>query len=157
MHNHARLWTASLACNIAATHWYQPAQWMYYHLLDGDLASNSLSWQWVASTFSPRKYFAIEQNINRYSESSQFDTFLDYDYDSLSGRPVPDVLIKRTDLDLSHALPDNEASLIQSCKQPVFLYSIWNLDPVWRQRETGIRILLIEPDMHREFALSPLR
>ena len=48
MHNHLRMYVASIACNIAQSHWMIPAKWMYYHLLDADWASNSLSWQWVA-------------------------------------------------------------------------------------------------------------
>ena len=56
MHNHARMYTAMLTCNIAQAHWLSPAKWMYYHLLDGDLASNMLSWQWVAGSFSSKKY-----------------------------------------------------------------------------------------------------
>ena len=44
LHNHMRMYLASIACNIAKSHWKHPAQWMYYHLLDGDWASNSLSW-----------------------------------------------------------------------------------------------------------------
>jgi deoxyribodipyrimidine photo-lyase len=46
MHNHVRMYVASIACNIARSHWFVPAQWMYYHLLDADWASNALSWQW---------------------------------------------------------------------------------------------------------------
>ena len=36
MHNHLRMYVAALACNIAKSHWKVPAQWMYYHLIDGD-------------------------------------------------------------------------------------------------------------------------
>jgi deoxyribodipyrimidine photo-lyase len=57
MHNHLRMYTASVACNIGRYHWREPARWMYYHLLDGDVASNHLSWQWVASSFSSKKYY----------------------------------------------------------------------------------------------------
>ena len=49
MHNHMRMYVASIATNIAKSHWKNPAKWMYYHLLDGDWASNALSWQWVAA------------------------------------------------------------------------------------------------------------
>ncbi|MEO5685193.1 MAG: FAD-binding domain-containing protein [Chitinophagaceae bacterium] len=45
MHNPVRMYLAGITCNIGKAHWLQPARWMYYHLLDGDLASNSLSWQ----------------------------------------------------------------------------------------------------------------
>ncbi len=50
MHNHIRMYVAAIACNIGGSHWKVPAQWMYYHLLDGDWASNALSWQWVAGS-----------------------------------------------------------------------------------------------------------
>ena len=36
MHNHMRMYVASIACNQGKSHWKLPAQWMYYHLLDGD-------------------------------------------------------------------------------------------------------------------------
>ena len=55
MHNHVRMYTASLVCNMAKAHWLQPSQWMYYHLLDGDIASNNCSWQWVAAAFASKK------------------------------------------------------------------------------------------------------
>ncbi|MFM8316936.1 MAG: FAD-binding domain-containing protein, partial [Bacteroidota bacterium] len=58
MHNHLRMYTAALACNVGGSHWLQAARWMFYHLLDADWASNALSWQWVAGAFSTRKYFA---------------------------------------------------------------------------------------------------
>ncbi|MGA1048830.1 MAG: FAD-binding domain-containing protein, partial [Minisyncoccia bacterium] len=75
MHNHARMWTASLVTNIAKSYWKIPSQWMYYHLLDGDIASNTLSWQWVSGTFSSKKYFANQENINKYSKTNQYNTF----------------------------------------------------------------------------------
>ena len=58
MHNHLRMYIASLACNVAQSQWRIPAKWMYYYLLDADWASNALSWQWVAGTNSNKKYFA---------------------------------------------------------------------------------------------------
>ncbi|NOS92394.1 MAG: deoxyribodipyrimidine photolyase, partial [Cyclobacteriaceae bacterium] len=48
LHNHVRMYVASLMCNIGKAYWQVPSQWMYYHLLDGDVASNTCSWQWVA-------------------------------------------------------------------------------------------------------------
>jgi hypothetical protein len=47
LHNHARLWLASYAIHLRKIHWRAGADWMWSHLLDGDLASNHLSWQWV--------------------------------------------------------------------------------------------------------------
>ena len=50
VHNHARMWIASLVC-VGQTKWQIPAKWLYYNLLDGDPASNNLSWQWFAELF----------------------------------------------------------------------------------------------------------
>jgi len=42
---------------------------MYYHLFDGDWASNAWSWQWIARVNSSKKYFANQENINNYAGS----------------------------------------------------------------------------------------
>jgi deoxyribodipyrimidine photolyase len=86
LHNHERMWLAMLICNIAGTNWKTGAKWMYYHLIDGDLASNSLSWQWVAGTFSSKKYFANQENLNKYgnSQDRQSGTIIDKSYEELS-------------------------------------------------------------------------
>jgi deoxyribodipyrimidine photo-lyase len=85
LHNRERMWLAMLVCNVAGTRWQTGAKWMYYYLLDGDLASNTLSWQWVAGTFSSKKYFANQENLNKYgnSEDKQFKTILDKSYEEL--------------------------------------------------------------------------
>ena len=54
LHNHARMWLASYVVHLRKVHWRAGADWLYGHLLDGDLASNHLSWQWVAATGSGR-------------------------------------------------------------------------------------------------------
>ena len=54
MHNHVRMYIASIICNIGKCHWYIPAQWFYYHLIDGDWGSNALSWQWVCGSNSSK-------------------------------------------------------------------------------------------------------
>ena len=50
LHNHARMWLASYVVHLRKIHWRAGADWMVAHLMDGDLASNHLSWQWVAGT-----------------------------------------------------------------------------------------------------------
>lgn len=161
MHNHARLWVAAVVCNVARTHWYQPARWLYYHLLDGDLASNSLSWQWVSGSFSHRKYYANQENLNRFARREQHDTFLDCSYEQLPGLSVPEVMRKRSDFVLDNQFPVSACRPVSNTDRKVLLHSIWNLDPLWHNDESaqGIfrRILWIEPKMHVEFALSSLR
>lgn len=67
MHHHARLWLASYIVHHRKMDWREAADWFEAHLLDGDLASNHLSWQWVASTFSSRPYFANKETISRFT------------------------------------------------------------------------------------------
>lgn len=104
IHNHERMWLASVVCNIAGTSWLTGAKWMYHYLLDGDVASNMLSWQWVAGSFSSKKYFANQENINKYAGFKQFKTFLDKSYEELPDMEVPEVLNERMELKLKTAL-----------------------------------------------------
>jgi deoxyribodipyrimidine photo-lyase len=96
------MWLAMLICNIAGTKWETGAAWMYYHLLDGDLASNTLSWQWVAGTFSSKKYFANQENLNKYgnSQDRQYGTILDKSYEDLAqdseNKVVPSIFKDRS-------------------------------------------------------------
>lgn len=67
LHNHARMWLASYLVHLRKVHWHAGAQWMLGHLLDGDLASNHLSWQWVAGTCSSKPYLFNADNIAKYA------------------------------------------------------------------------------------------
>ena len=92
MHNHLRMYLASLCTNVGKSHWKAPAKWMYYHLLDGDWGSNALSWQWVAGSNSNKKYIANQDNINKYTKSNQRNTILDISYELLSTIKQPEKL-----------------------------------------------------------------
>jgi deoxyribodipyrimidine photo-lyase len=67
LHNHARMWLASYLVHIRKVHWRVGADWMVSHLLDGDLASNHLSWQWVAGTFATKPYLFNAENVAKYA------------------------------------------------------------------------------------------
>jgi deoxyribodipyrimidine photo-lyase len=153
LHNHLRMYVASIACNVGKAHWSAPAQWMYYHLLDGDLASNTCSWQWVAGAFSSKKYYCNQENINRYTHSNQTNTFLDGATESLPDAAVPDALKATIDLNLQTKLPAVSTPLIDTTK-PTLIYNSYNLDPLWRKEEVVNRILLIEPSHFKMFPLS---
>lgn len=70
LHNHTRMWLASYVVHLRKVHWRAGADWLYGHLLDGDLPSNHLSWQWVASTFSSKPYLFNAENVMKYAPSS---------------------------------------------------------------------------------------
>jgi len=153
MHNHARMYIAGIACNIAKAYWKEPSRWMYYHLLDGDLASNTCSWQWVAGSFSSKKYIANQENINRYLFSKQQHTFLDYSYEQLETMPIPEALKFTSSLDLQTKLPVTEKPEIEKGK-PVLIYNSYNLNPLWRKEEDVNRILLLEPSHFKKYPVS---
>jgi len=67
VHNHARMWLASYIVHHLKIDWREAADWFEAHLLDGYIASNHLSWQWVASTFSSKPYYFNKENLARYT------------------------------------------------------------------------------------------
>jgi deoxyribodipyrimidine photo-lyase len=67
VHNHARMWLASYIVHLRKVHWHAGAQWMLGYLLDGDVASNHLSWQWVAGTSSTKPYLFNADNVAKYA------------------------------------------------------------------------------------------
>ena len=68
LHNHTRMWFASIWIFGFGIPWELGADFFYRHLLDGDPASNTLSWRWVAGLQTAGKsYFVTADNINRFT------------------------------------------------------------------------------------------
>jgi deoxyribodipyrimidine photo-lyase len=73
LHNHARMWFASIWIFSLRLPWVLGADFFLRHLLDGDAASNTLGWRWVAGLQTPGKhYVARADNIARYTDG-RFD------------------------------------------------------------------------------------
>lgn len=153
LHNHVRMYIASIACNIGKSHWKIPAQWMHYHLLDADWSSNALSWQWVAGSNSNKKYIANQENINKYCFTHQKGTFLDLDYDEIPKMNVPPILKTTTELKLKTPLPRPEKISVNNLL-PTFIYNFYNLDPLWRKSSLANRILILSPSHFNKFPVS---
>ena len=153
MHNHMRMYVASTACNIARSHWHVPARWMYYHLLDGDWASNALSWQWVAGSNANKKYYANQENINRFFHSSQTGTFLDTTYEELPVMAIPEVLRETGLPELRTSLPVTDVPQLDN-SLPTLVYNYYNLDPQWRKTENANRVLLLEPSVFERYPVA---
>jgi deoxyribodipyrimidine photo-lyase len=85
LHNHARMWLASYIVHLRKVHWRTGADWMFGHLLDGDLASNHLSWQWVAGTGSHKPYLFNAENVAKYAPTDWHSagSAIDQSYDAL--------------------------------------------------------------------------
>jgi len=153
MHNHLRMYLASIATNIAKSHWAIPAKWMYYNLLDGDWASNSLSWQWVCGANSNKKYFANQENINKYTFSKQTSTFLDTSYESIAAMNPPSSFSSMVTEVGESNLPDSDNFVISDEKE-VCIYNYYNLDPIWRKELDAHRILLLEPSIFAKYPIG---
>jgi deoxyribodipyrimidine photo-lyase len=153
IHNHNRLYLAALTCNIGKSHWLHPAKWMYYHLLDGDWASNACSWQWVAGANSSKKYYANQENINKYTASKQQNTYLDTSYEVLPEMEIPASLTTTEEFNFEITLPEGDSIQIIP-DQPTFIYNYYNLDPLWHKDEPGNRILLLEPEFFQKYPVS---
>lgn len=68
LHNHARMWFASIWIFTLRLDWRLGADFFLRHLMDGDAASNTLSWRWVAGLHTKGKhYLARADNIARYT------------------------------------------------------------------------------------------
>jgi deoxyribodipyrimidine photo-lyase len=154
MHNHMRMYVASLATNIGRYHWREPARWMYYYLLDADIASNHCSWQWVCGVRSKKKYIANQENINRYFHSQQKNTFLDHPYEVLEKQPVPAVLLDHQAFHVKTILPDTRQPELDPALSTL-LYTPYNLDPFWHRDLSANRILLLEPAHFDQFPMHP--
>lgn len=68
LHNHARMWFASIWIFTLRLPWVLGADFFLRHLIDADAASNTLSWRWVAGLQTVGKsYLATTENISRYT------------------------------------------------------------------------------------------
>jgi deoxyribodipyrimidine photo-lyase len=153
VHNHLRMYIASLTCNIGKSHWNVPARWFYYHLLDADWASNALSWQWTAGAFSSKKYYANQANINKYCRTKQRQTFLDVEYEDFPELPIPDILEEIELPILQTKLPAKKEIEVDN-SLPTLIYNFYNLDPFWKKDMRANRVLLLEPTHFEKYPVS---
>ena len=161
LHNHARMWLASYLVHLRKTDWKAGAMWMYRHLLDGDLASNTLSWQWVAGTLTGKPYLFNAENVERYAPQwSSRGTVLDTGYDAL------DQLARQGDDCGPHSLcanmvvepptgatPDRDNRLMRQDGGGIWLMHPWALGDAPPGRVIG----WIERGFHERFPWSEAR
>ena len=70
LHNHTRMWFASIWIFTLELPWQLGAEFFMQHLYDGDAASNTLGWRWVAGVQTQGKhYLASEWNINKFTNN----------------------------------------------------------------------------------------
>jgi len=70
LHNQARMKLAAYVVHFRRIKWQAGARWFLRHLLDADIASNNLSWQWVASTFGGKPYIFNQANLIKVTDGA---------------------------------------------------------------------------------------
>jgi len=90
LHNHARMWFASIWIFTLRLPWTLGADFFLRHLLDGDPASNTLSWRWVAGIQTQGKtYLATQENIERFTQGRYAPTGLAQEAMPIESAPPP--------------------------------------------------------------------
>lgn len=153
MHNHLRMYLASITLNVAKHPFNGPAKWLYYHLLDADFASNTASWLWVAGDRGKKKYWVNQENINHYTNSKQNNSFLDKSYEELPEAPLPKHLEAVINLNLITNLPQSDTLQVEENKE-ILIYTPYNLDPNWYKGEAFNRILWLSPRFFQRWPMS---
>ena len=141
LHNHARMWLASYVVHLRKVDWRIAADWLYGHLLDGDLASNHLSWQWVAGTGSSKPYLFNADNVARYAPSHWHSpgSLIDQSYEAL------DRLARQP---MRRARTEHDAPTLAELIEPPLLAEL-PLDLGWTQPDAaaveGREVWLVHP------------
>jgi deoxyribodipyrimidine photo-lyase len=153
LHNHLRLYIASLLIHHAQVPWHEGAAWMYFHLLDADYASNTLSWQWVAGIGRDKKYVVNQDNINHYTHTHQKGTFWDLPYEALDDLPAPAYLQEKEVITLRTSLPSFSFTGIDPDK-PTLIFHPYHLNAQWHVEWEANRILILPPSYFSHYPVS---
>jgi deoxyribodipyrimidine photo-lyase len=109
LHNHARMWFASIWIFTLRLPWALGADFFMRQLIDGDPASNTLSWRWVAGLHTRGKhYVARAENIRRYTNGRFDPAGLDEHPDPLDEAMPP----REVPLPRAEAPPAGEVALL---------------------------------------------
>lgn len=162
LHNHARMWIASYVVHLRKVHWRAGADWMFAHLLDGDLASNHLSWQWVAATFSSKPYLFNAENVARYAPADWHSagSTIDTSYEALEriARSNQTVALSPSLMGMAEpellAAPTGQPMAAMPKAERIRLVHPWMLDD---RPFDGLRLGVIHLPFHAAFRWSVLR
>ena len=148
LHNHARMWFASIWIHYFGLPWQLGAQLFYDHLLDADVASNTLSWRWVAGLQTAgKKYIANSQNIMKFSLSR----FKSFNLPKLISKDIP---FKKYTL---NEINYNNDFILDPNKKNAFLVVENNLDINFiKQNKDNIFIVLLLESNNFRNNLSPI-
>ncbi len=121
LHNHSRMWFASIWIFTLRLPWALGADFFLRHLLDGDPASNTLSWRWVGGLQTMGKtYLARTSNISKFTEGRFHPQYqLSSTAEPLNGAPHPP------------AMDAPSGDVLDTSKRTAFLLHEDDLTPDW--------------------------
>lgn len=165
LHNHARMWLASYMIHWRGVDWKAGADWMIKLLLDGDQASNGLSWQWVASTFGSKPYFFNKENLSKYTDnqfcrSCKVQCPFDDSYDALSEQlfkptSAPAKIYQKIALPLSQKVPQHQKALTN---KTIVLFHDEMLSPMHSLYQSAHqKIFVFDPFIQKDWAINRLQ
>lgn len=155
MHNHARMWWAAWWIHEERLPWQLGADFFQRHLLDGDAASNTLSWRWVAGLHTKGKeYLARRSNLEKFIAPE----ILDSNRAGLERleNPVPAGLlfedpptageISESDVDLLESIPEGSRVGVWIHDEDLHLES----SPLSRIQPQSLAAFFLKSDWERE-------
>lgn len=169
LHNHARMWLASYLVHVRGVHWRTGANWLWSRLIDGDLASNNLSWQWVAGTGSHRPYLFNAENVARHAPPAWHSpgSVIDQPYEALErlahrpGRAVQQADRDDIDPDLHAAPPADLGTTVprpgELAGRAVWLVTPWALRPPPALSADTLRVAVLPAEWHAARPFSAAR
>lgn len=160
LHNHARMWFASIWTYTLQLPWRLGADFFLRHLMDADPASNTLGWRWVCGLQTAGKtYLARASNINKYTDGR----FAMQGYDLASEAPPldPDLVHPDPAPLAPSERPDRDAPTLVLVHDEDALAETWGVDHLDVRAVAGVHSLdqrspLEVGDRARSFTLSAL-
>ena len=157
LHNHARMWFASIWIFTLKLPWQLGADFFLKHLLDGDVASNTLSWRWVAGLHTKGKhYVAASWNINKFSAKKYNHLKLNesatalFESENLTSTPIHfDKLNNENSLFLAHNLDSN---FLLKTKDKFNHYALLDFNSVLEKENYSKKILDFKAHINAEIA-----
>ncbi|MDQ8020968.1 MAG: FAD-binding domain-containing protein [Moraxellaceae bacterium] len=147
LHRQQRLWLASYIVHLRKVDWRAGAGWMLGHLLDGDPASNHLSWQWVAGCFSDKPWLFNADSVARSApQLASTGTAIDRSHEELEA------------LALSPQAAEAEALRPLPMREPALLaHPPWSANPPLPGSLRGHEVQLVHPWMLSATTTDALR
>ncbi len=152
LHNHSRMWFASIWIFTLELPWQLGAKLFLSELLDGDSASNTLSWRWVAGLHTPGKtYTARKENIEKYT-AGRFSSSANYTLNENVTLPAGLESSRETKAPATPVpLPEGRLGFLlhaeDLCPETTDLSrlsfidtAVWSPEPAWERRQAAPRV-----------------